>query len=630
MTQEPTPNAGEKKPEPIIAQLGRLARSGIAPEEYFKAFLSLAAAGLAAESGILWLHNSEDRQLVPKVKFAPPGGPIEGVSDDVLSNVAYRTIEQKMPVLYFPEGEGGETAQALGGMSFLAVPVEVDAKTSVVVFLARKASEDRRYTPQDVHALQGLCAYLTVYFAEMQLRHSASVSERMAKLADVESDLGGAMELEKMAFILANRSKELVFFDRTFVAFPRGRGFHIAAVSGVDDVQQQGAVVQNLRDLTSAVARIGGDWHFTAGYLEKVEDETLHHVLTLYFKTSDYKSILFMRVEDDSGLLAIAGFERREEKAYSPADFQFVKAFAKASAKALRRAHDFGSLPGIALAKGAHRIKKRALGAGRVKFFAKIAFAVAVAAVLVFARMDFSVKGECRLHPYLTTVAAPRINGTVKEILRTQGDLVDKNEVIAVLDERDIEGRIRTVELEIRESDSRVAALRTRDTTSWNIEKLKLAVLKSHLEALLVEKQSLDVVSPQRGVITTPVDEINASLDSFVQAGKPICRVADTSKLYVEMEVAERDIRFVDTGQELLFVLKGSPGEFHNATVDMISPTARQLFGKNVFIVRGIIDNSDGAFRLGHTGTAVVPVGKRSMIYVVFRSTIDWLRTKLM
>ena len=172
--------------------------------------------------------------------------------------------------------------------------------------------------------------------------------QRLSKLAEIEADLGGTPELEKMAFVIANRSREMMFFDRAFVAFPKGSSWQVAAVSGVDDVQQQGAVVQNLRDLAREVARIGGDWHFTPSHLEKVEDEEIRARLAEYFAVSDFKSILFMRAADDAGASRDNRLRaaRRRRVLRRPTSSS-SRASAKICAKPLRRARDFQCLPAI-------------------------------------------------------------------------------------------------------------------------------------------------------------------------------------------------------------------------------------------------------------------------------------------
>ena len=262
-----------QKSEHIFTQLGRLARADVQPDDFFKNFFNLVRFGMGAEAGSIWFYNAEDRQLIPRLRAAAEQGPLKDAPDDVFSNIAYQAIEKKMPVLYYPE-EGSEVP-ALKDIGLMSVPVELDDKTSLVVVLARAVGEGRLYSREDVLALQNLCFYLIVYLTQNQLRNAAAITTRLGKLVEIESDLGGASELEKMAFILANRSREVMFFDRVFIAFPKGSGFRIAAVSGVDDVQQNSAAVQNIRDVAVEAARLGGDWYFGESMLDKIEDPAI-------------------------------------------------------------------------------------------------------------------------------------------------------------------------------------------------------------------------------------------------------------------------------------------------------------------------------------------------------------------
>lgn len=616
-----------QKSEPITSQLNKLARADIPPEEFFNAFFNLIRLSMGAEAGNLWLYNSENQQLIPKIRAIADAGPLKEAPDDVFSKVAYRSVEQNMPVLYYPEE--GNTLPALENIGVMTVPIEMDKNTSAIVLVARTAGEGRQYTPQDIHTLQSLCVYLTVYLAHYQLKNSALLSTRLAKLAEVEADLAGTQEKDKMAFILANRSREMIFFDRAFVAFPSGSSFKVAAVSGVDDVQQNTAVVANIRDLLREVGRIGGDWHFTEDYLEKVEDDALRDKLALYFATAEYKSVLLMRIEDEKGLLAVIGCERRAAGTYASADFQFLQGVAKISAKALRRAEDFRNLPGIELVKKAQALKVKALGPARNRFFLKIAGVVVTAAILFFGKWDFNMSGDCEIVPALVTAAAPRIDGAVKTILKNEGDYVRKGEAVALLDDRDIQNKIAETQVQITQSRAKIDAMRLGNVANMGLEELNLKRLEIELEGLQLNEEATRITSPQDGIVVSHRDEINASLDAVRQRGEPVMRIADISQLAVEVEVAERDVRFVRPGQTIEFVLAGAPGDRVYAKVDTVSPASRQVPGKNVFIARGALDNSKSAFHPWLKGTARISAGKRAIGYVVFRSSIDWIYTKV-
>lgn len=625
-----------QRAEPILNQLAVLARADVAPEEFMRSFFGLIRAGLSSEGGSLWLYNRETRQLAPRIIALPADSPLKAVSDEFYNRLVYAAIERKSAVLYSPNG-GAAGQDAPQGVSLVAVPVEVDDKTTAVVLLGRVLGEGGEggegvagYAPGDVHALQSLSAYLVVYFTHSQLKLTASMSTRMAKFAEVQSELAAASEKNKMAFILANRTREMMFFDRVFVAFARGSRFDIAAVSGVDDVQQKGALVQNIRELVREFARIGGDWHFTPKYMESVEDAALRDKLVLYFETGDYNSLLLARVEDASGLLAVMGFERRAEESYSPADLQLLQSFCRVSARALRRADEFSRLPGIKTAKYLHGLKLKATGARRTVFFVKIAAALAVAAILAFGRMELTVRGDVKIVPHVSGFVAPRIRGVVKEVLKTENDMVTRGETIALLDDREMRSDIREKTAQRDSLQAEVAALESIDIAQWNIRRRALDLANAQLDGLRLRLEYVNVTSPQDGRIVTPRDQINDLRDAVVDAGRPIAEVADSSRVFASVEVAERDISLVRTGEQIEFTLAGEPGRVYRCRVDSISPATRSTLGKNSFEARGVLENADGVLRPGQSGRAGISTGKRALVYVIFRSTIDWVHSRFL
>ncbi len=611
---------------PIAARLARLARSDVGPDEFFKEFFRMLYVGMAAEGGSLWLYDSKNRQLVPKASHLPEEGPLSSLSEENITRIVYRTIEQKQPVLYYPEE--GEEVQELQDVCLIAVPVELDETTQAVVLFARRKRENAAYARDDVHTLQSLCVYLVVYFANLQLRGSKETAGRLAKLAEIESELACADDLERMAFTLANRVREMVFFDRTFVALPTRTGFRIAAISGIDDVSQQGAAVQNLRQLVSEVARIGGDWHFTAAYLEKVEDEDLRERLRLYFEASEYKSVLFMRLEHQDSLLAVMGFERRSQQGHSPQDFSLVQGFCRSSAGALLRAREVEKMPGIRLVRKAAAIKKRATGSQRIGFLAKVALIAAAVAFLAFGSWDLTIRGECRLAPRVSAFAAPRYQGKIERLLKTEGDFVMAGETIAVMDQREVLNTIRDIELQMHLKEADREIKRATNPAAASLADIELSILDARLENARLRLAGMEIKSPIDGLIVTPRDQLNASLNSVMNAGDPLTEIADISQLVLEVEVQERDIRFVEVGNTVKFALSGAPNVVYRWRVDHISPTTRPMAGQNVFVVRCLPmdDETTEALRVGVSGSASIEAGRRHVLYVLFRTTIERFR----
>lgn len=620
------PETSNQEALPIAARLSRLARSDVEPDEFFKEFFRILYAGMAAEGGSLWLYEPKNRQLVPKAAHLPADGPLSDLSEENITRIVYRTIEQKQPVLYYPEQ--GEEVEGLRDTCLMAVPVEIDDNLQSVVMFARRKRDNAAYAREDVHTLQSLCVYLVVYFANLRLHQAHGASQRLAKFAEIESDLAAADNLERMAFTLANRVREMVFFDRAFVALPVRTGFRIAAISGSDHVPQQGATVQNLRQLVREVARIGGDWHFTPTYLEQVEDYDLQERLRLYFETTDYRSVLLMRLEDDDGLLAVMGFERRAQDGYSQADFAFVQSFCRASSRALRRALELDKMPGITLARKARAIKQRVTGSGRLGFFVKIGLAAAAIILLAFGRWNLAVKGDCRLLPRVTAYAAARYQGKVEELLKTEGDFVTSGEAIALMDEREIRNAIGNVELQIRLKEAEWEIKLAADPDTAGLVLMEIDILRTGLESHRLQLEGMKITSPIEGVITTPREQLNTALNSVMNPGELLCEVADTSQLVLEVEVLERDIRFVEEGQPVNFALRGAPNVVYRWRVEKISPSTRAMAGKNVFIVRclPVGEAGGGALRAGVTGSASIDAGQRHVLYVLFRTTIERFR----
>ncbi len=221
--------------------------------------------------------------------------------------------------------------------------------------------------------------------------------------------------------------------------------------------------------------------------------------------------------------------------------------------------------------------------------------------------------GELRIHPeHRATVSAPA-DGFITDMRVGLNQQVRKGDVLAVLRKPDLvdlqqqflENRDRLVFLQ-SERDRYAALKKDNATATKNLQKaeaeLRTATTTGQLLAAklriygidpdqltpAVVRAELQIVSPLNGLVTM----VHLSAGSAVQAGTPVCEVADFSALHVDLFVFEKDILKIKNAQRAEISFPGAPGKTLNATVFSIDRVLDPA--KNALRIHARIDNPGG------------------------------------
>ena len=135
-------------------------------------------------------------------------------------------------------------------------------------------------------------------------------------------------------------------------------------------------------------------------------------------------------------------------------------------------------------------------------------------------------------------------------------------------------------------------------------EKLLLwGLTKKQLDALEQSGEVQDTVmipAPSAGIVMERlVDE-----GSYVETGTPIYRLADLSKLWVQLDAFEQDLAWLRYGQQVALTVEALPGETFAGRISFIAPVIDPH--RRTAKVRVTVDNADGRLKPGMFARAVV------------------------
>ncbi len=124
-------------------------------------------------------------------------------------------------------------------------------------------------------------------------------------------------------------------------------------------------------------------------------------------------------------------------------------------------------------------------------------------------------------------------------------------------------------------------------------------------------RQRVAITAPQAGVVT----ELMVREGAQVTPGMPLMKLADLSKVWVQVEVPEVQAAWVAVGKPAEARLKGLPGRTFEGTVDYVYPSldtqTRTLRARLVF------DNADGALKPGMYAQATLFGGAQADVTLV-------------
>jgi putative peptide zinc metalloprotease protein len=171
-----------------------------------------------------------------------------------------------------------------------------------------------------------------------------------------------------------------------------------------------------------------------------------------------------------------------------------------------------------------------------------------------------------------------------------------------------------------------LAGSRQEDIDATRAEIARLEARRDHLEEQLA---LLRVIAPHPGVITTP--RIKEKVGQLVSKGDLIAEVHDLRMIEAEIAMPEQEIADIAVGEPVRLKARGYPGETFSGTVMAIAPAAsdrQDLAESKILRVRTLIENRSMLLRSEMTGNAKIYCGKRSILELVTRRIVRYIRVE--
>jgi hypothetical protein len=252
-----------------------------------------------------------------------------------------------------------------------------------------------------------------------------------------------------------------------------------------------------------------------------------------------------------------------------------------------------------------------------------------VATLLVLAvtiKVPYRVEAKFILRTEVIAFVSAPFKGFIQEAPVRPGDAVSNGQLVL---------RLNTDEMLLEESAALAEITRYARESERARASNSLAEMRVALSMVDQAKARLDLVRYRLGQaqIKSPFDgaiiegDLRERIGSPVDQGETLMKVAETSKLYVEAEVPERDIHVIKEGMtgEIAFI--SQPDLKSPVRLVKLEPAAVPKEGNNVFLVRcATMNGATPWWRPGMSGICKLDAGKRTLLWIATHRTIDFLR----
>lgn len=272
--------------------------------------------------------------------------------------------------------------------------------------------------------------------------------------------------------------------------------------------------------------------------------------------------------------------------------------------------------------------KKKVSGVFGLKHIGFKLSALLIAAFLLFASISkgqFQVHADAVLEGKVQRIVAASIDGFVASSNFRAGDTVNKGDILATLDDKDLELERLKVSSERQKFEREYReAMAKGDRVQVRVSSAQVAQAKAEIELIQEQLSRTQIVAPFDGIIID--GDLSQSLGSPVERGDTLFKVAPLDGYRIVLKVDEREIAYVENGQRGTLALSSLPGKHLPLVVEKITAVANTEEGYNAFRVEAGLDEASIVLRPGMEGIGKISVGEATILWIWTHEMIDWLR----
>lgn len=252
------------------------------------------------------------------------------------------------------------------------------------------------------------------------------------------------------------------------------------------------------------------------------------------------------------------------------------------------------------------------------------AWVIGCAVAVLLLPVTYTVKGDAELQPVERHFVAAPFDGPLAECLVEPGDVVEKDQLLARMDGREIRWELAEVQATLNKATKeRNTQLSSREFGIAAISGHEIQRLEQRESLLKHRYTSLEIRSPVEGVVVT--GDHREAEGVPLEMGQTLFEIAPLDAMTVEVGIPEEDIRHVSEGMSVRIQMDAAPDMVLSARIRRIHPRAEIRDSENVFVAEAELEEQPAGLRPGMRGTAKVMTRRRPLGWNLFHKPVAWI-----
>jgi len=579
----------------------------------------------------LWMVNGDNLELMscegsdPTVAVGMLQKPGEGIAGDI--------SDSGEPVLIDDPGDERLQKRNIGHedepiFSIVAAPL-LEHENLVGVIEAVNSLDGVPFDDDDQFLLVNICETASNALHNASLLQSERKVEILQTLVQVSGEITSTLNLDRVLQAVVNQTQAIIPFERAAIALEQRGTLQLKAISGMTQINPADTAVSSLKDMLEWASITSEETHVTQ-HGDEIDDprRETQAKFAEYFSSSGMRGFYALPLIDDQGRLGILSFESSDPDFLTVAHLEIIKVLAGQATVAMRNASLYREVPFINVLEPLLQKKKRFFAMEKRRRGLMIALAVAVGLFFVFCPLPMRVSGNATVAAASALQVQPGVDGVVKSVYVREGDGVMKNAVLAQLEDWNYRADVAAAQASYSEAiEAMNRALAQNDGTKAGTERVKADYWKAELTRAQERLNRTTIRAPLDGIITTP--HIENTVGRHLTHGDTFAEIIETSRVTVDVAVAEDEATLLERGQPASVKLESFPLRTLRGEVAVVSPQSQVESDHRVFVARVSLPNEDGTIRPGMQGQGKVSVGWHPAGYVFFRGFAMWIWGKL-
>lgn len=603
--QEPDPASGQE--EALWTQL-------TAPENrsaFFSSWLALFCKQIKEVTGALILLGKADTGPYTPAAVWPKA------SRDVqrLVPAAEKALTKRQGIVVKPETDADTPAH------YVAYPIEVSGKLHGVLVLSLQPCDDARLQ-EIMRQMLWSASWLENQVHRSNTAESMAIIERLAALLELTAHAVQYEKFTQVAMTLVNDLAARLHCDRVSFGLLRGHTVRLLAISNSSGFQKNSNLVRE----TEALMEEALDQQATLilptegqVYLDRLHQDFLNrHALT---------ALCTVPLRGRAGYFGALVFERSSQK-FEPALLEMLKSLGPLIGPVLESQWRQEHWVRTALLQAPLRWFRSLIGPEGFAVKTAIAGLLLAVGVCGLVETEFRVSAKTVIEGAVQRSIVVPFDGFIASAHVRPGDQVIQGQELCALDDRDLLLERRKWQMVAEQYRKQYRqAIGTHERAEAQIAAARIKQAEAE-EALLTEKLFRSrITAPFDGIVIS--GDLHQKLRSPVQTGDEVFQLAPLEMYRVILQVDERDMAYIRTGQRGTLLLSSLPRDRFDFSVRKVTPVSISEEGQNYFRVEADLDHAPPLLRPGMEGIGKIESGQRSLLWIWTRKVSDWLRLKL-